>query len=110
MIAALYVMKDGPYSELKNVDVWYEQRDARLYRGPHKVIAHPPCERWGRYWGGGPMLHGTKNQKLLGDDKLCFSHALIHVGLAARLEEIAIIFMNKLNYDALYRRGNENAK
>lgn len=75
MIAALYVEKNGPYS-LKGIDLWDELRDARKYRGPHPVIAHPPCERWGRYWGGGPMLHGTKNQKLLGDDNGCFAHAL----------------------------------
>lgn len=76
MIAALYVAPDGPYANLKNVELWDEFRDARKYKGPHRVIAHPPCERWGRYWGGGPMLHGTKNQKLLGDDAGCFAHAL----------------------------------
>lgn len=76
MIAALYVLKNGPYFNLKNVDPWDEERDARKYKGPHKVIAHPPCERWGRYWSGGPMLAGTKNAKLLGDDDGCFAHAL----------------------------------
>lgn len=75
MIAALYVMPDGPYADGR-FDLWDELRDARLYRGPHKVIAHPPCERWGRYWGGGPMLHGTSRQRLLGDDAGCFAHAL----------------------------------
>lgn len=76
MIAALYVLKNGPYSNIKGIDPWDEKRDARLYKGPHPVIAHPPCERWGRYWGGGPMLHGTKRQKLKGDDDGCFAHAL----------------------------------
>lgn len=76
MIAALYVLPDGPYSTLHDVDSWPESRDARKYRGPYKVIAHPPCERWGRYWGGGPMLHNTPKQKLLGDDGGCFAHAL----------------------------------
>ncbi len=75
MIAALFVLKDGPYAA-KGFDVWPKERDARLYNGPHKVIAHPPCERWGRYWGGGPMLHGTDKQKLLGDDHGCFDRAL----------------------------------
>lgn len=75
MISALYVLSDGPYN-INNIDLWDIKRDARLYRGPNKVIAHPPCERWGRYWGGGPMLHGTKKQLLLGDDNGCFSHAL----------------------------------
>ncbi len=75
MISALFVINDGPYF-ISGVDPWNELRDARKYKGPHKVIAHPPCQRWGRYWGGGPMLHGTENQKLLGDDNGCFSHAL----------------------------------
>ena len=75
MIAALYVMQNGPYF-IEGVDAYDINRDAKSYRGPHKVIAHPPCERWGRYWGGGPMLHGTEKQKLLGDDSGCFAHAL----------------------------------
>lgn len=75
-VAALYVESDGPYMGHAFIDAWDKARDARLYPGPHPVIAHPPCERWGRYWGGGPMLHGTPNQKLLGDDGGCFAHAL----------------------------------
>jgi hypothetical protein len=74
-LAALYVLRDGPYN-LPGIDLWDEKRDARKYRGPYPVVAHPPCERWGRYWGGGPMLHGTPNQKLMGDDGGCFAHAL----------------------------------
>jgi hypothetical protein len=76
MIAALYVIKNGPYYNLKNIDPYDIERNALNYKGPFKCIAHPPCERWGRYWGGGPMLHRTKNQKLLGDDNGCFAHAL----------------------------------
>ena len=62
MIAALYVDTRGVYSEL-GLDVWgghrergqlVIDRDARAYAGPSPVIAHPPCERWGRYWSGGP--------------------------------------------------------
>lgn len=75
MIAALYVIATGPYA-IDGVDVWSIDRDARKYRGPHPVIAHPPCERWGRYWGGGPMLHNTPKRKLLGDDGCTFAHAL----------------------------------
>jgi hypothetical protein len=75
MIAALFVLPRGPYFT-EGIDPWDETRDARKYKGPHKVIAHPPCERWGRYWGGGPMLHGTEKQRLLGDDQGCFAHAL----------------------------------
>lgn len=76
MIAALFVAKDGVYYGLNNIDPWDEQRDARNYNGPYPVIAHPPCERWGRYWGGGPMLVGTPRQKKLGDDDGCFKAAL----------------------------------
>lgn len=75
MIAALYVLTNGPYFH-DGIDPWDEPRDARKYKGPYPVIAHPPCQRWGRYWGGGPMLHGTDKQKLLGDDDGCFAHAL----------------------------------
>lgn len=75
MISALYVIKGGCY-DIPGVDLWDIERDARKYRGPNKVICHPPCERWGRYWGGGPMLHGTEKQKFLGDDGQCFSHSV----------------------------------
>jgi hypothetical protein len=54
MIAALYVQTGGCYSGLDGVDLWDEARDARGYAGPWPVVAHPPCERWGRYWHGSP--------------------------------------------------------
>ena len=76
MIAALFVAKGGCYFGLEGVDPWDDARDARGYAGPWPVVAHPPCERWGRYWGGGPMLHGTSKQKRLGDDGGCFASAL----------------------------------
>lgn len=73
VIAALYVAKDGPYFNAPNVDAWDESRDARNYRGPYPVVAHPPCERWGRYWSGGPS---AKVRRLKGDDLGCFDRAL----------------------------------
>jgi hypothetical protein len=79
MIAALYVAENGCYWNLPDIDPWNEARDARKYDGPWPVVAHPPCERWGRYWGGGPMLHGTSRQKKLGDDGGCFAAALAAV-------------------------------
>lgn len=76
MIAALFVATDGPYFGLDGVDPWDKARDARLYAGPHPVVAHPPCERWGRYWYGGPMAHAQGNRKTLGDDGGCFAAAI----------------------------------
>lgn len=73
MIAALYVQKGGVYFGLDGVDPWDEERDARKYAGPWPVVAHPPCERWGRYWGGGPSV---KVPRKLGDDGGCFEAAL----------------------------------
>lgn len=72
-IAALYVIHGGTYFNLPNVDPWDEARDARLYGGPYPVVAHPPCERWGRYWSGGPS---AKVRRAMGDDGGCFAAAL----------------------------------
>lgn len=76
MIAALFVEKSGCYFGLPNVDPWDRDRDARLYDGPWPVIAHPPCERWGRYWGGAPS---TWPRLKKGDDGGCFASALASV-------------------------------
>lgn len=73
MIAALYVAKGGCYFGLPDVDPWDQERDARLYAGPHPVVAHPPCERWGKYYGGAPS---TWPRKIKGDDGGCFKAAL----------------------------------
>lgn len=75
-VAALFVETGGAYYGLPDVDPWDEQRDARLYAGPYPVVAHPPCERWGRYWHGGPSV---AERKTLGDDGGCFSAALASV-------------------------------
>ncbi len=40
------------------------------------MVAHPPCQRWGRYWYGGPMLHKLGRRKKRGDDGGCFSAAV----------------------------------
>ena len=85
MIAALFVERDGAYYGLPDVDPWggYSHndrteidRDARDYRGPHPVVAHPPCERWGRFARGSTR---KPNQYRPGEDGGCFAAALTAV-------------------------------
>jgi len=75
MIAALYVDPNGCYSGIADVDAWPAARDARLYAGPHPVVAHPPCQLWTRFahvnfkrWGG--------EHNRPGNDGGCFASAL----------------------------------
>ncbi len=72
-VAALYVETDGAYFGHAEVDPWDETRDARKYRGPHPIVAHPPCQRWGRFWHGSTR---KPHQYTLGDDSGCFNAAL----------------------------------
>ncbi|MBI5111316.1 MAG: hypothetical protein HZA68_04990 [Rhodovulum sp.] len=76
MIAALFVESGGCYFGLDHVDPWPADRAARLYAGPWPVVAHPPCERWGRYWHGGPS---ARERRRLGDDDGCFAAAIAAV-------------------------------
>jgi len=76
LIAALFVETGGCYFCLDGVDAWDRARDAREYPGPHAVVAHPPCERWGRYWHGSPR---KPHQYELGADDGCFERALAAV-------------------------------
>ena len=75
-IAALFVETHGAYFGITGVDPWDEPRDARTYAGPHPVVAHPPCQRWGRYWHGAPR---KPHQFRLGEDGGCFAAALTAV-------------------------------
>lgn len=75
VIAALYVEKDGIYYGLEDVDPWDEERDARLYAGPHSVVAHPPCARWSSLAYVNQAKHGYR----VGDDGGCFESALTAV-------------------------------
>ena len=80
MIAALYVETNGCYFGLPSIDPWDEQRNAKLYDGPHPVIAHPPCQRWGKMWMGSPSyVARTGIRKKKGDDEGCFAAALASV-------------------------------
>jgi hypothetical protein len=75
-VAALFVARGGIYFGREDVEPWDEPRDARLYAGPWPVVAHPPCQRWGRYWFGGPS---AKVRRRKGDDGGCFAAALASV-------------------------------
>lgn len=75
MIAALYVETGGAYFGIEGVDPWDEPRDARNYRGPHRVVAHPPCSRWCQLAYINQKRYGHK----VGDDGGMFEHALASV-------------------------------
>lgn len=75
-VAALYVETEGTYFWDELIDPWDIQRDARFYSGPLPVIAHPPCQRWGRYWHGSP---NKPHQFRKGEDGGCFAAALTAV-------------------------------
>jgi hypothetical protein len=89
MIAALFVARNGTYAGLPDVDPWDEARDARLYPGPHPVVAHPPCTRWCRLaglvekrWHGKTVGRGRRQRVascLRGEDGGCFASALASV-------------------------------
>jgi len=72
-VAALFIETGGVYFGLPDVDPWDESRDARQYAGPYPIVAHPPCQRWVRYWSGGLS---AKVRRQLGDDGGCFKAAL----------------------------------
>lgn len=75
-VVALFVDPKGIYPRLLGDEsCWGAERDARVYAGPHPVIAHPPCQLWGnlafvnfKRWGG--------EHNKPGNDGGCFKHAL----------------------------------
>jgi hypothetical protein len=78
MVSILFANPFGTYSLMSEVDIWDETRDARLYDGKNPVVAHPPCQRWGRLgyaawkrWGG--------DHNRPGNDQGCFAAALAAV-------------------------------
>ena len=77
-VAALFIDAAGIYPTLPAVDCWDEKRDARKYDGALPVVAHPPCQLWGRFahvnyarWGG--------EHNRPGNDGGCFASALANV-------------------------------
>lgn len=55
-IAALYVQTGGSYYNLPGVVPFDQDDDARMYGGPWPVVAHSPCQRWGKMWSQGEVL------------------------------------------------------
>lgn len=75
VVAAIFVQPNGCYSNDPRIDAWPESRDARKYDGQLPVVAHPPCQLWGKMarvnfkrWGG--------EHNRPGNDGGCFQSAL----------------------------------
>ena len=73
-VAALYVETGGCYFGLPDVDPWDEARDARLYAGPHPVVAHPPCQLWTNLAAVNFKRYGGEHNRP-GNDGGCFRAA-----------------------------------
>lgn len=78
VIAALFVESAGTYFGLHGVDPWDELRDARLYAGPHPVVAHPPCQLWVNFAALNYKRYGGDHNRP-GNDGGCFASALANV-------------------------------
>lgn len=78
MIAALFVETNGVYFGLSDVDPWDVKRDARLYNGPHAVVAHPPCQLWVNFAALNFKRYGGEHNRP-GNDGGCFASALATV-------------------------------
>ena len=78
IVSVLFVEKNGIYFGLPNIDPWDEERDARRYIGFNPVVAHPPCNKWGKFAKINYKRWGGEHNKP-GNDGGCFSSALISV-------------------------------
>lgn len=78
LVSALFVERDGIYSKLPHVDPWDQHRDARLYPGPYPVVAHPPCQLWGKFAGINYKRWGGEHNRP-GNDGGCFASAVASI-------------------------------
>jgi len=74
-VAALFVQTNGCYFGDDRIEPWDIFRNAKYYIGDNPVIAHPPCQLWGKMakvnysrWGG--------DHNRPGNDDGCFKFAL----------------------------------
>lgn len=74
-VAALFVDPKGPYWNDPRCDCWDEKRDARNYRGPFPVVAHPPCQRWTNMTALNFKRYGGEHNRP-GNDAGCFVSAV----------------------------------
>ncbi len=74
----MFVDATGPYSNQPNIDAWDVSRDARQYRGPWPVVAHPPCHLWVNFAALNYKRYGGEHNRP-GNDGGCFESALTAV-------------------------------
>jgi len=77
-VAALFVETGGVYFDLDGVDPWDVGRDARHYAQNMPVVAHPPCQLWGKFAKVNYKRWGGEHNKP-GNDGRCFESALSSV-------------------------------
>lgn len=80
-VAALFIDPKGIYPTLPDVEAWGPEQDARLYAGPHPVVAHPICNLWVNMAAVNWKRYGKQLPAWYpdGDDGGCFASALASV-------------------------------
>lgn len=73
-VTVLFVMKDSYYKTL-GLDCYDVDRDARTYTGNNPIVAHPPCQLWGKMANVNYARWGGDHNKP-GNDGGCFRFAL----------------------------------
>jgi len=77
-ITVLFAETNGVYFNIPNIEPWDIKRDARLYTGNNPVIAHPPCQLWGKMAVINYKRYGGEHNRP-GNDHGCFESALDNV-------------------------------